>query len=128
VQCQRTDGKPKYGVPMTSPRDKSPITRNVPALMLVVGVIGLIASFGVTSRWGFPASASELCRSSSYGSGLLEEAGWAWIPFPVASCKAVDFDSSAVYFALGWENSITAAVSIAFIAMALKLTWGAGVQ
>lgn len=112
---------------MTSPREKSR-TLNICALMLVVGVLGLIVSFGVTSRWGFPASASELCRSSSYGIGLLEETGWAWIPFPIAYCKAVDFDSSAVYFALGWENSITAAVSIAFIAMALKLTWGAGVQ
>ena len=127
MQWQGTDGKTKYGVPMTSPREKSR-TRKVSALMLVVGVIGVIVSFGVTSRWGFPASASELCRSSSYGSGLLEEAGWAWIPFPVASCKTVDFDSVAEYFALGWENSITAAVSIAVIAMALKLTWGAGVQ
>lgn len=49
-------------------------------------------------------------------------------PVSHSYCKAVDFDSSAVYFALGWENSITAAVSIALIAMALKLTWGAGVQ
>ena len=113
MQWQGTDGKTKYGVPMTSPREKSR-TLNVAALILVVGVIGVIVSFGVTSRWGFPASASELCRSSSQGSGLLEEAGWAWIPFPVASCKAVDFDS--------------AAVSIAVIAMALKLTWGARVR
>ncbi|GAA3146096.1 hypothetical protein [Rhodococcus baikonurensis] len=94
---------------------------NASSLALAIGILGLIVSFGVTSQWGFPASAPALCRSSLYSSGALEDAGWAWIPFPVASCKTLDFDSAANYFALGWENSITAAVSLVVIATALKV-------
>ena len=94
---------------------------NASYFALALGILGLIVSFGVTSRWGFPASAPELCRTSLYSSGVLEEAGWAWVPFPVASCRTLDFDSAANYFALGWGNSITAAVSLVVIVAALKV-------
>lgn len=99
---------------------------NASSFVLAIGILGLIVSFGATSRWGFPASASELCRASLYASGTLEEAGWAWIPFPVASCKTVDFDTSANFFALGWGNSIAAAVSLAVIVAAMKVKLSRG--
>lgn len=110
-----------YAAHMNSSGDVGRVFFNASSLALAIGILGLIVSFGVTSQWGFPASAPALCRSSLYSSGALEDAGWAWIPFPVASCKTLDFDSAANYFALGWENSITAAVSLVVIATALKV-------
>ena len=101
--------------------DTSRTFRSVSSLLLILGLVGLISSFGLSSRWGFFGSAAELCQSSSWGSGVIVESGWLWIPFPVASCRTVDFDVVTNYFAMGWANSIAAAVSFALVASALKL-------
>ena len=101
--------------------DKSRTSRRASSLLSILGLVGLIASFGLSSHWGFSSSAAELCESSSRSYGLLDDSGWLWIPFPVASCWTVSFDVETNYLAVGWVNSIAAAVSIALIASALKL-------
>ena len=101
--------------------DKSGSFRRVSSLLLILGLVGLVSSFGLSSVWGFFGSAAELCESSSRSYGLPDDSGWLWIPFPVASCRTVSFDVEINYLAMGWANSIAAAVSIALVTSALKL-------